>query len=116
MLNKKLVMLLIIVVSWLAVSTASAAENATDIATADADMIENELQANPNDNSEISILKLSDNEKIVSEPDNGTFMDLQTKIDAAGDGGVVNLENNYSYDDTFSSNGITIKKSNNHQR
>ena len=109
MLNKKLVMLLIIVVSLLAVSTASAAENATDIATADADTIENELQANSNDNGEINILKLSDNEDIVSEPDNGTFMDLQTKIDAAGDGGIVNLENNYSYDDTFSSNGITIK-------
>jgi predicted outer membrane repeat protein len=105
LLNRKLMVLAIILVSLLTVSAVSAAENAT----ADADTLASELQANLNDNEEIDMLKLSDNEGIVGESDNGTFMDLQTKIDAAGDGGVVNLENNYSYDDTFSSNGITIK-------
>lgn len=53
----------------------------------------------------------SENEVIgVSEsPDGGTFNDLQVKIDAASEG-TVNLANNYTYDESFSKNGINITK------
>ena len=54
---------------------------------------------------------ISENEVIgVSEsPDGGTFNDLQVKIDTASEG-TVNLANNYTYDESFSQEGIKITK------
>ena len=103
--NKFFILGLLLVVVLLAISGASAAENTTDIATVDLDMSANEIQTYSNDD----IVKLVNDREIIGETDNGTFNDLQTKIDAVGVGGVVNLENNYAYDDSFSNNGITIK-------
>ncbi|MBE6506159.1 MAG: hypothetical protein E7Z73_10605, partial [Methanobrevibacter millerae] len=48
--------------------------------------------------------------EVLGSPDESNFNDLQTKIDAADEGGTVNLTNNYTYDDSFSSDGITITK------
>ena len=96
MLNKKLIILSILFVALLAISAVSAAENITD--TADASKLTTDESA--------SKIKLTDTNDI----DNGTFSELENKIDAAGEGGIVDLKNNYTYDDTFSNSGITIAK------
>ena len=96
LLNKKLTILSILFVALLAISAVSAAENITD--TADASKLTADESA--------SKIKLTDNNDI----DNGTFSELQNKIDTAGEGGTVDLKNNYTYDDTFSNSGITIAK------
>ena len=44
-------------------------------------------------------------------PDSGTFKELQEKIDNAPEGSTIYLLNNYTYDDSFTSSGITISKS-----
>lgn len=105
LLNKNIMVLAVFLVTLFAISAVSAAENTTDLATMESNMPVNEIQNYLFDNT----VKQSVNDEIIGETDNGTFMDLQTKIDAAGDGGIVNLENNYSYDDTFSNKGIIIK-------
>ena len=102
--NKFFIIGLLLFVVLLAISAVSAAENTTDIATVDSDMSGNEIQSYSNDDA----VKQVNDREIVGKTDNGTFSDLQTKIDAVGVGGVVNLENNYAYDDSFSNNGITI--------
>jgi len=89
LLNKKLIILSILLAALLAISAVSAAENTT----ADVDKLKDDASTND--------LKLTDNE---------TFSNLQNKIDAAGEGGIVDLKNNYTYDDTFSNSGITIAK------
>ena len=89
MLNKKLIILSILLAALLAISAVSAAENTT----ADVDKLKDDASTND--------LKLTDNE---------TFSNLQNKIDAAEEGGIVNIENNYTYDDSFSNNGIVITK------
>ena len=104
MLKKKLMVLALLLVALLAVSGVSASENVTDIATIEHDAIANDIQTYSNDDT----LNQVNDREIMGETDNGTFSDLQTKIDAAGVGGVVTLENNYTYDDTFSNDGITI--------
>lgn len=102
--NKFFIIGLLLFVALLAISAVSAVENTTDIATVDLDMSGNEIQAYSNDDA----VKQVNDREIVGKTDNGTFSDLQTKIDAVGVGGVVNLENNYAYDDSFSNNGIII--------
>ena len=102
--NKFFIIGLLLFVTLLAISAVSAAENTTDIATVDSDMSGNEIQTYSNDGT----IKQENDREIIGKTDNGTFSDLQTKIDAVGVGGVVNLENNYAYDDSFSNNGITI--------
>ena len=102
--NKFFIIGLLLFVVLLAISAVSAAENTTDISTVDSDMSGNEIQSYSNDDA----VKQVNEREIIGKIDNGTFSDLQTKIDAVGVGGVVNLENNYAYDDSFSSNGITI--------
>ena len=42
--------------------------------------------------------------------DNGTFSDLQKKIDGADEGSTILLENNYTYDFGFSTDGVSINK------
>ena len=102
--NKFFIIGLLLFVALLAISAVSAVENTTDIATVDSDMSGNEIQSYSNDDA----VKQVNEKEIIGKIDNGTFSDLQTKIDAVGVGGVVNLENNYAYDDSFSNNGITI--------
>ena len=46
----------------------------------------------------------------LSAKDDGTFTALQKKIDNAREGAIINLENDYKYDEGFSTDGITINK------
>ena len=50
-------------------------------------------------------------DEIISEKDNCTFTALQKKIDNTIEGSTISLENNYTYDEDFSLNRITINKS-----
>ena len=47
--------------------------------------------------------------EILNAKDNGTFKDLQIKIDATGEGGTINLTNDYTYNGTDEE--ININKS-----
>ena len=87
--NKKLILGAIFFVSLIAISAVSASENITD---------------------DIPIGIDSSNDEILTVRDNGTFSDLQDKIDAAEEGSTVYLENNYINDGNFSSEGISITK------
>ena len=104
MLNKKLMMLAIFLVSLLAVSAVSAAENATediiaDVASEDVVSVENNNQT----------IEQTENEEI-STADDGTFTALQNKINNAESGSTITLENDYIYDDGFDTNGIRLYK------
>ena len=54
-------------------------------------------------------MSLSDAE-IQGSADNGTFTDLQEKINNADAGSTITLENDYKYDSGFSTEGISINK------
>ena len=104
MINKKLITLALLLVTLFLISGVSAAENTTDSTTINSEMPVDEIQSFSNEN----IVKKVNDGEIIGETDNGTFTDLQKKIDAAGEGGIVNLENNYTYENTFSRTGINI--------
>ena len=53
----------------------------------------------------------TDNE--ISAKDDGTFTALQEKINSAAAGSTINLENDYKYDEGFSSDGIVINYNDN---
>ena len=55
-------------------------------------------------------LSVSLSEDELSAKDDGTFTALQKKIDNAREGAIINLENDYKYDEGFSTDGITINK------
>ena len=59
-------------------------------------------------NGENDVISSSDVE-ILNAKDNGTFKDLQIKIDATGEGGTINLTNDYTYNGTDEE--ININKS-----
>ena len=50
----------------------------------------------------------SSNEEILNTKDNGTFTALQEKINNAGENATITLENDYTYDEGFSTTGISI--------
>jgi predicted outer membrane repeat protein len=59
----------------------------------------------------VSVCDISLNAKEIQESaNNGTFTDLQKKIDDAPAGSIISLEKDYIYDSGFSANGITINK------
>lgn len=90
MVNKKTIILSAILVIILAVSTVSAAENATS-----------------------DIVSVEEDGQIILEEDEsaaGTFDDLSGEINAAGEGGVLNLTKDYKFSNG-SGNGININKS-----
>ena len=94
--NKKIIILTIFFVSLFAVSAVSAADNATS------DIVDAE------DNNQA--MEQSINEEIIAATDDGTFTALQDKIDKAGAGSTITLENDYKYDEGFSTDGILITK------
>lgn len=49
------------------------------------------------------------NENAGSSADNGTFQALQDKINAASQGATIYLYNNYTYDDSFTKEGVMIQ-------
>ena len=55
-------------------------------------------------------VSLSDDD-VVGSADNGTFTDLQNKIDDADEGSTITLENDYRYDDSVEWSPISISKS-----
>ncbi|MBQ8016987.1 MAG: hypothetical protein IJ258_02670 [Methanobrevibacter sp.] len=77
---------------------------------------ENETIIANEDNQEII---QETNEDIVTTPtdddilktDDGTFTALQNKINSASSGSTITLENDYTYDDGFDTNGIKISRS-----
>lgn len=56
------------------------------------------------------LMEILENESRENSPDNGTFDALQGKINNAESGSTIYLHNNYTYDDTFTSEGILIDK------
>jgi predicted outer membrane repeat protein len=48
---------------------------------------------------------------MISEKDDGTFTSLQNKVNSTASGATITLENDYTYDDGFSTDGIKIEKS-----
>ena len=81
-----IILLLIFLMLFVCIGSVSALKNQTD------DYAENEIIG------------------IGGSPDGGTFKELQDKITDAGENGTVDLANNYTYDDSFSKNGINITK------
>lgn len=63
--------------------------------------------ANDNDSG---LIAESANEEYIGIADNGTFTDLQKKIDDANESSTIILENDYAYDEGFSTEGIYINK------
>ena len=89
-------MLAIFLLSLLAISAVSAADNDTsDVTRLDDICIE-----------EIPIIEQADCDLI--GVDNGSFTALQNKIKNASSGSTINLENDYAYDEGFSVRGIEI--------
>ena len=100
---KKIMLLAICLVSLLAVSAVSAEENATediiaDVASEDVVSVENNNQT----------IEQTENEDTIGATDDGTFTALQEKIDNAEEGSTITLENDYTYDEGFSTGGISI--------
>ena len=56
------------------------------------------------------IISISPDEDIINATDGGTFTDLQEKIDNAQEGSIINLENDYKYNEGFNQEGIVISK------
>ena len=96
MLNKKLMILTIFIVSLLAVSSVSAAENATDdIISADTG---NEVVSFEETTNEV--VSVDNDNQVITEGNNsdvGSFADLETEINNVEEGGVLNLTKDYVY-------------------
>ena len=110
--NKKLMMLTILLVSLLAISAVSAAENSmediiTDVASEDVVSVEDNNQA----------IEQTENEETNGATDDGTFTALQNKINNAEKGSIITLENDYAYkesDYTIKINKSLTINGNNH--
>ena len=103
---KKRYLFLIMIVCLFAVSAVSAEEisNETNIVANDDSSLMTESV-----NEDTLSVSLSE-EEIQGSADNGTFTDLQKKINEASEGSIINLENNYAYDSEFQTDGIFINK------
>ena len=102
---KKIMMLAIFIVSLLAISAASAADNTTEVIIANAgeDVVSVE-------NNNLTV-EQTENEETIGATDDGTFTALQNKIKDAEEGSTITLEKDYFYDEGFKSSGISISKS-----
>lgn len=107
MFNKKIIFILtIILVLLFAVSAVSAADNTTsDVVSVD-ETTEDVISIEEN-----QVIEQTDNDDVIGVNDAGTFTALQKKINSASEGSTITLENDYNYDDGFSTDGITITKS-----
>ena len=103
---KKRYLFLIILVCLFAISAVSANEisNETNMVANDYD---SSISESVNENTLSASLS---EEEVQGSPDNGTFAALQEKINDAPEYSIINLENNYTYDSGFSTDGIIINK------
>ena len=101
---KKGYLFLIIIVCLFAISTVSAEEinNETN-------MVISSYDSGLTTDS-VSVCDISNAKEIQESANNGTFTDLQKKIDDAPVGSTITLEKDYIYNSGFSANGITINK------
>ncbi|MEE0943459.1 MAG: Ig-like domain repeat protein [Methanobrevibacter sp.] len=112
-----LVFCLIICVLFCVSSVAAGDVNDAAIASENQNVIENQDPVAASeattevDNEKIeSDVISSSNKEILSEKDNGTFTALQEKINNADENATITLENDYTYDEGFSTGGISISK------
>ena len=101
---KKRYLFLIIIVCLFAISTVSAEEinNETNIVISSYD--------SGLTTDSVNVCDISNAKEIQESANNGTFTDLQKKIDDAPVGSTITLEKDYIYNPGFSANGITINK------
>ena len=100
---KKRYLFMAIFVSLFVISTVSAEEISNETISYDSSLMTDSV-------SEYDLsMSLSDNE-IQGSADNGTFTDLQKKINNADAGSIIILENDYNYNSGFPTEGISINK------
>ncbi len=108
--KKKILILTLILLALLSISSISAGDvNDSAISNKEDSQIEltgieNNIKSNIDENQEIG------DSNVIDEEDNGTFTALQQKIDNAEDNSTIIIENNYTYDDEFTAEGILINK------
>ena len=95
--------LLLIIVVCFAISTVSAEEISDETISYDSSITADSV-------SEYNLNMILSDKEIQGSADNGTFTDLQEKINDADVGSTITLENDYKYNSGFSTEGISINK------
>ena len=114
---KKFMLILITAIFLVSIASASASDaNDTLVASEDTNQIElsdsdKAIEDNLQTSEEQKVTQAGNEEK-TGATDDGTFKALSRKIGSASSGDTVYLENNYSCEDSWIYNGITIDKSN----
>ena len=110
---KKQVLILCLAICVLFTLSSACAEdvNKTVVASDNTDQVIEEVDGDAVSEVNKEIISSSENEDSVSVPDDGTFTALQKKINDAEEGSTITLENDYTYNEGFSTKGITISKS-----
>ena len=99
--NRGLLILIFVALAFVSIASVAAAD-ANDTAVAVDDQSDDLAEIETQDDA-----IASSDENILSDPDDGTFTSLQNKINS---GSTISLENDYLYDEGFSTSGITINK------
>ncbi|WP_407415423.1 Ig-like domain-containing protein [Methanobrevibacter sp.] len=100
---KKRYLFLIIFVCLFVISTVSAEEISNETISYDSSLMTDNV-------SEYDLSISSSDKEIQRSADNGTFTDLQKKINNADVGSTITLENDYKYTSEFPTEGISINK------
>ena len=108
---KRILILALVMLTLVSMASVCASDvNETEIASGDTNQVIEE--SGMDDNlaiGEDEAIAQTDNEAI-SEKDDGTFTALQNKIKNATSGSTITLENDYTYDEGFKTDGISIGK------
>lgn len=112
MVNRKIIFFAILFVGLLAISTVSAADNSTDdIINLDSDTLDLAASADSDvvavDSDDDS---LSATQEDVLSASQGKYKDLSDLIGKTKENGILKLNKDYKYDESFTRNGITIDK------
>lgn len=109
--KKELIFICLIICLFSVASVCASDVNDTAINSDNTDQVIEET--NIDDNlaiGEDDAIAQADNNEIISEKDDGTFTALQNKINNAKKGSTITLENDYTYDEGFNTDGIKIEK------